>query len=109
MNQEAYDALPDDLQAIVTYACQAANADMYADFEARNGEALKSLVEEHGVDLRPFPDDVLEELKRASDEVIAELAANDAMAQKVWTSLESYIERVKVSTGVGSQYFLNRR
>ena len=109
VNQEAYDALPEDLQAIVTYACQAANADMYADFEARNGEALKSLVEEHGVDLRPFPDDVLEELRRASDEVIAELAAEDEMAQKVWMSLEGYIERVKVSTGVGSQYFVNRR
>ena len=49
VNKEAYDALPEDLQAIVTYACQAANTDMYADFEARNGEALKSLVEEHGV------------------------------------------------------------
>ena len=82
---------------------------MYADFEARNGEALKSLVEEHDVDLRPFPDDVLAELKRASEEVIAELAAEDEMAAKVWTSLESYMERVKASTAIGSQYFVNRR
>jgi TRAP-type mannitol/chloroaromatic compound transport system substrate-binding protein len=109
VNREALEALPADLQAIVTYACQAANADMYADFEARNGEALKTLVEQHGVDLRPFPDEVLAELKRASGEVIEELAASDAMAAKVWTSLSAYIDRVKGSTAIGSQYFVNRR
>ena len=109
VNREAFDRLPADLQSIVVYACQAANADMYADFEARNGEALKSLVEEHGVELRPFPDDVLAELKRASEEVIAELAANDEMAAKVWASLSAYIERVRSSTAIGSQYFVNRR
>ncbi|MBT8057864.1 MAG: TRAP transporter substrate-binding protein [Gammaproteobacteria bacterium] len=109
VNQEAFGALPADLQAIVKVACQAANADMYADFEARNGEALKSLVEEHGVDLRPFPDEVLAELKRASTEVIEELAASDAMAAKVWASLSAYIDRVKGSTAIGSQYFVDRR
>ncbi|MGD8345629.1 MAG: TRAP transporter substrate-binding protein [Lysobacterales bacterium] len=109
INREAYDALPADLQAIVTYACQAANTDMYAEFEARNGEALKTLVEEHGVDVRPFPDDVLAELKRASKEVIEELAAKDETAARVWASLSAYIERVKASTAIGSQYFVNRR
>ena len=109
VNKEAYAALPTDLQAVVTYACQAANADMYAEFEARNGEAIKTLVEEHGVDVRPFPDDVLAELKRASMEVIEELAAEDEMAGRVWASLSEYIERVKTSTAIGSQYFVNRR
>jgi len=61
------------------------------------------------VDLRPFPDEVLAELKRASGEVIEELAASDAMAAKVWTSLSAYIDRVKGSTAIGSQYFVNRR
>ena len=109
VNREAYEALPADLQAIVTYACQASNADMYADFEARNGEALKTLVEEHGVDLRPFPDEVLDALKSASAEVIEEQAASDEMAARVWASLSAYIERVKGSTAIGSQYFVNRR
>ena len=61
------------------------------------------------MDLRPFPDEVLLELQRASNEVIAELAANDAMAAKVWTSLSGYMENVKTSTAIGSQYFVNRR
>lgn len=109
INQEAFDALPADLQSIVVIACKAANMDMYADFEARNGEALKTLVEEHGVELRPFPDEVLAELKRASIEVIEELAASDEMSAKAWASLSSYMEQVKPSTAIGAQYFMNRR
>lgn len=109
INREAFNALPADLQSIVVIACKAANMDMYAEFEARNGEALKTLIEEHDVELRPFPDEVLAELKRASREVIEEQARADEMSAKVWASLSAYMERVKSSTAIGSQYFVNRR
>ena len=90
-------------------ACQAANMDMYANFEARNGEALNTLVDEHAVELRPFPDDVLAELKRASLEVIEEQAAADKMSGRVWDSMKAFMEQVKPWTEIGSQYFVNRR
>ena len=109
INAEAFNALPPDLQAIVVTACKAANLDMHAQFEARNGEALKKLLDEHAVELRPFPDDVLTELKRASIEVIEEQAAADEMSGKVWTSIKTYMEQVKPWTEIGSQYFVNRR
>ena len=53
--------------------------------------------------------EVLDELRRASFEVIEELATRDDMAARVWASLSAYIERVKSSTAIGSQYFVNRR
>ncbi|MGD2128054.1 MAG: TRAP transporter substrate-binding protein [Lysobacterales bacterium] len=109
VNADAYNALPVDLQAIVEVACKAANMDMYSEFEARNGDALKTLVEEHGVELRPFPDDVLAELKRVSTEVIEEAAAADEMSGKVWASLKDFMARVKPWTAIGSQYFVNHR
>lgn len=109
INAEAFAALPEDLQAIVVVACKAANMDMFANFEARNGEALKKLIEEHDVDLRPFPDDVLAELKRASFEVIEEQAAADEMSGRVWASMKAYMEQVKPWTEISSQYFVNRR
>jgi len=109
VNADAYAALPADLQAIVRYACQAANMDMHADFEAHNGDALKSLVEEHGVELRPFPDDVLAELKRVSLELMEEQAAADELSARVWASLRAYLERVRLSTDVGAQYFVRHR
>jgi len=109
VNREAFEALPADLQSIVEIACKAANMDMFAEFEARNGEAIKTLVEEHGVELRPFPDEVLAELKAASLEVMEEMAAVDEMSGKAWASLKAYMERVKLSTRIGSQYFVERR
>jgi TRAP-type mannitol/chloroaromatic compound transport system substrate-binding protein len=109
VNADAFNALPPDLQTVVDVACKAANMDMFADFEARNGEALQTLVNEHDVELRPFPDDVLAELKRATLEMIEEQVAADAMSAKVWASLSDYMGRVKPATAVGSQFFVNSR
>ena len=82
---------------------------MFAHFEARNGGSLKKLLDEHAVELRPFPDDVLNELKGASLEVLEEQAAADEMSGKVWTSMKAYMEQVRPWTEIGSQYFVNRR
>jgi len=109
INAEAFNALPADLQSIVVVACKAANMDMFANFEARNGEALKKLLDEHAVELRPFPDDVLTELKGASLAVLEEQAASDEMSGKVWSSMKDYMEQVRPWTEIGSQYFVNRR
>jgi TRAP-type mannitol/chloroaromatic compound transport system substrate-binding protein len=109
VNGEAWASLPPDLQQIVETACKAAAMDMYADFEARNGIALNKLVNEHQVELRPFPDEVLAELKRISFEVLDELAAADEMSGKVWKSFKTYLNTVRGWTEIGSQYFVNRR
>jgi len=109
VNAEAWATLPEDLQAIVATACKAASLDMYAHFEARNGIALKTLIDEHGVELRAFPDEVLAELKRVSFEVLEEVAATDEMAGKIWASIKAYQETVSPWTEIGSQYFVNHR
>ena len=109
VNAEAWAALPPDLQQIVETACKAAAMDMYADFEARNGEALNVLVNEHSVELRAFPDEVLAELRKVSFEVLEELAAADEMSGKVWVSFKTFLDKVRGWTEIGSQYFLNRR
>ena len=90
-------------------ACKAASLDMYADFEARNGIALATLINEHGVELRPFPDEVLAEFKRVSFEVLEEVAATDEMAGRIWASQKAFLETVRSWTEIGSQYFVNHR
>jgi TRAP-type mannitol/chloroaromatic compound transport system substrate-binding protein len=90
INQRAYDALPADLKAVVSGACRIVNNDMLAEYTARNPVALKSLVEEHGVMVRPFPDDVLATLKRHSQDVVAEMAAKDALAKRIYDSYTAF-------------------
>lgn len=109
VNAEAWASLPQNLQDIVATACQATTLDMYADFETRNGDALQTLINEHGVELRAFPDEVLAELKRVSFEVLEEVAEEDEMAGEVWASMKAYLDKVRFWTEIGSQYFVNHR
>src|SRR5207342_89133 len=55
VNKTAYDALPKDLQQIVETCCQAVNAQMLAEYTARNQQALDVLQNEHGVQFLPLP------------------------------------------------------
>lgn len=93
INKDAFEALSEDLQEIVLLACRAENENMLAEFTARNQEALETLVRDHGVELRQFPDDVLRRLKQLSAEVIAELAARDPMVKRVVDSQQAFLQR----------------
>jgi TRAP-type mannitol/chloroaromatic compound transport system substrate-binding protein len=107
-NAEAYARLPADLQAIVASACQAANMDMLSEFMARNGESLARL-RASGVEVRAFPEDVMQALRRIATDVLEELAAKDAMSAKAIRSFKAYFETVRGWTDVSEKYYLNQR
>ncbi|MEJ8566961.1 TRAP transporter substrate-binding protein [Elongatibacter sediminis] len=109
VNEAAWNSLPSDLKKIVEVACQAVTTDMYADFEASNGEALRTLVEDHGVELLAFPDDVLAELRGHTFDILDELAAEDAMVRETWDSFRAYMNTVRRWTDVSERYMLNHR
>ncbi|WP_297528174.1 TRAP transporter substrate-binding protein [Thiohalobacter sp.] len=109
VNRKAFEALPKDLQAIVTHACRVANQDMLAEYTARNNAALRTLVEEHKVDLRRFPDDVLARLKQLSDEVVAEIADKDPLSRKVYDAFVKFREQVVAWSDVSERAYLNAR
>ena len=109
VNKNAFEALPDDLREIVLLACRATNDTMLAEFTARNHEALATLVNEHGVDLRPFPNDVLAHLKALSREVLAETAARDPMFAKVLASYSAFESKVSRWMKISEQAYLGTR
>jgi TRAP-type mannitol/chloroaromatic compound transport system substrate-binding protein len=89
VNKEAFESLPIHFQRMVETAARSINQDMIDEFNARNFSSLKSLVEEHGVELRKLPDDVLQRLRELSDEVISEIAATDELSRRI---VDSYLE-----------------
>jgi len=109
INANSWAALPPDLQEIVAIACKAAVTDMYAEFEAVNGQALQTLVNEHNVQLRAFPDDVLVELKQHSLAVVEQLASEDEWTGKAYGSFKSYMAQVRPWTEIGERQILNHR
>jgi len=109
INKQAFNELPADLQSIVKAACKAVNMDMLSDYTARNNQALETLVNKHGVKLKPLPDDVLRKLKQLSEEVVLELANKDPMAKKIYTSFNQFRTQVSHWSALSEQSFLKAR
>lgn len=109
VNADSYAALPADLQAIVTYAAKAANQDMLDEFTARNNAALRDLVENHGVQLRRLPDDVLAALYQGNEKVIKQLVADDPAAAKVYESYKSFYDGARAYHHISEQAYINAR
>jgi len=109
VNKKAFDALPADLQSIVLNACKVVNQDMLAEYTARNPIALQTLLKKHGVDLRPYPDDVIAKLKQLSEEVISEIAQKDEFSQKVFASYQKFLQQSKEWSNVSELAYLKAR
>ena len=106
VNQEAYDSLPPDLQAVLRVACQAANLDMLSEYTARNAAALEQIAADDSVELRRFPDAVLARLKELTHEVMDDLAARDPLSAKIWDSYRIFMERSRPWQQISEQAFL---
>jgi TRAP-type mannitol/chloroaromatic compound transport system substrate-binding protein len=109
VNKGSFEALPSDLQAIVTVASRAANQEMLDEYTARNNDALRQLIDVHGVKLRRLPDDVLAALWRGSEEVMQKLVASDPMAAKVYTSYKKFYDGVRAYHHISEQAYINAR
>lgn len=77
VGEQAWAALSAEHQAIFTAACAVAARTMQARYDQRNPAALARLVAA-GVQLRPFPADVMAAAQAASAQLLAEDAAKDA-------------------------------
>ena len=95
INKEAFDALDKDLKSIVKNACKTVNQEMAMEFAAKNNAALDTLVNEHKVDLRKLPDDVLEKLRALSDDVVSELAGKNSAAREIHASYNRFYAQVR--------------
>jgi TRAP-type mannitol/chloroaromatic compound transport system substrate-binding protein len=108
-NKEAFEALPEDLQEILMSASEVMNKRIHDELTARNNEALQTLVNEHNVEVRRLPDDVLQEFRRLSEEVILEMAAVDETSQRVYRSWKSFLDGVSAYHRIAEDAFIEAR
>ena len=94
VNKEAFNSLPKDLQVILVTASRAVNQDMLDEYTARNNKALISLINDHGIELRKLPDDVLAEFKKITDELLLEMIEKDDASRKIYKSLSEFQKNV---------------
>lgn len=109
VNLDAWEALPDDLKAVVTEAARASNLAMISELAFRNAEALKTLVDEHGVKLRTLPDDVLAALKESSKEAIQRQVDSDDDSRKIYESYAAFQKTLRGFSDIGEYAYLKTR
>lgn len=109
VNKAAWESLPGDLQAILETACRAVNTDLLDELTAQNAAALKTLVEEHGVQVRELPADVVERLKEVSAQVVAEAGSTDELAQRIHQSYSRFLLQVRDYHAITEQAYVNAR
>ncbi len=109
VNQDAFDALPADLQGMLEVVAAAANVEVLADYTARSGSALATLVNEHQVQLRRLPPEVLQRLREESEAVLAEFAGQDELSARIYESYRRYFGSVQPYTDVAEKAYLDVR
>ena len=81
-NQAKWQQLPKAYQSIVKAACDAANGDMLASYDAKNPPALRRLVA-GGAELRPFSTEILSACFDAANATYAELSGTHPAFKKI--------------------------
>jgi TRAP-type mannitol/chloroaromatic compound transport system substrate-binding protein len=109
INKDAFATLPEDLQSIVETAARAVNQDMLDEYTARNNEALVSLVETHGVQLRKLPDEVISELRDISSEMLEELASDSDIARRIADSVQSFQQQAATYHAISEEAYYEAR
>ncbi|HEX9698488.1 MAG TPA: ABC transporter substrate-binding protein, partial [Acidobacteriota bacterium] len=79
------------------------------EFMANNNAALETLVNEHGVILKKFPDPVLDSLGRLSGQVLGDLASGDPLSREVMASILAFRKQSIAFAKVSEQAFYNAR
>lgn len=86
LNLDIWNDMSATEKAWIEAAAAAENDIMLAEFNANNARALDTLINDHGVILRKFNDDILRELGRVSLEVVSEAANHDELANQIYQS-----------------------
>ena len=87
MNKAWFDKLSKADQKMLEAACALENNLMYSEYCWNNGSSMTKLIEEHGVQLREFSDDIFDAAGEATAEVFEEYRADSDLTARVLDSM----------------------
>ena len=96
LNLKFWNSLSKIEQELITAACIEENGNAYGEGNARNGEYLSKLVNEHGVELRQFSEEIYDSFGEASAAVFEETREHSALAKQV---NDDYMKALKEIAG----------
>ena len=109
VNKSFWGELSKTDQAIITAACAEENGKTMAETNANNGAYLNKLIDEHGVELREFNDDVYAAFGSAAQEVLEEAKAHSDLAARIMTSVEKARKEIGAWTSISDMAYVQKR
>ena len=85
-NKKFWDGLSTAEQAMVKAAAATENDTMMSEYNAKNGDALARLINDHGVQVREFNDDIYDAFGEAAEEVFAGVVEHSPLAKEIHES-----------------------
>jgi TRAP-type mannitol/chloroaromatic compound transport system substrate-binding protein len=108
VNQKAYDALPKDLQKILTIAMKTASYDMYTQSTHESSINLAKILTEYpNVQIRSFPEEVMSAIRDANQSLLDEFASKDELSAEILESLKNYQKDARAWTDISDRAYLN--
>ncbi|MEH6823626.1 MAG: TRAP transporter substrate-binding protein [Motiliproteus sp.] len=109
MNKKWWDGLSKADQLIIEAASAMENEVMMSEYNAKNGAALASLVNDQGVKLRRFNDDVYDAFGEAAQEVFDEVQQHSELAARIHQSFVSARAEIGAWTNISDQAYVQQR
>ncbi|MEM6537054.1 MAG: TRAP transporter substrate-binding protein [Pseudomonadota bacterium] len=109
MNLDLWNSLSFQEKSIIEGACQRANHLSLAEYGHFNGIGLEQLVNEHGVELRRTPDDVMAALAKETKEVLEDIAKSDDISRRIFDSYKEAITRSAEWSRISDEAYMETR
>ena len=109
MNLEFWNGLSDYEKAILEAACNEEHAASHEENIAKNGEFLARLVNDHGVEVRAFNDDIWDAMGEAAAEVFDEVRGHSDLAAKIDDSFQASLRETGTFMANFEGTFVNQR
>jgi TRAP-type mannitol/chloroaromatic compound transport system substrate-binding protein len=107
INKKAFNKLPKEYQAMLETAMKAVTADLYIDNYAGSVDAWEQMKTEYpNIQVKTFPKEVLQAMKKASDEVMESYAAKDATFKEVLESQKAYTKKARAWTNISEYNYI---
>ncbi len=109
VNLGLWDSMNLQEQSIIQGACHRANHLSIAEYIHHNATALDQLVNDHGVQLRQMPDDVMAALARETKNVLEDTAQTDDITSRIFESFKISLERSQAWSRISDEAFMSAR
>ena len=104
-----WEKLDDSTRQLITLASKAVNMEVLSHFQAVNDSSYQKLINEHGVQMRQMPDDVMNALGQRAGEVVQDIASKDSTSSELFSHIVKFRSSIIRWTGVSEKEYLRAR